>query len=102
MKAILSVAVVLGLSGLVGAGEDNADPVGSWKCEYEMGGQQRTSTWTIKKDGDQLVGTMSWPDQKDEKLKDVKLEDGKVTFSVVRKLMGNEITCEYKLTFDGD
>ena len=102
MKAILSVAVVLGVSGLVGALEDQSDPVGTWKCEYKIGGQQRTSTLVIKKDGEKLIGTMSWPDQNETKLKDVKPEDGNVTFSVVRKLMGNEITCEYKLTFDGD
>ena len=85
---------------MVGAAE--ADPVGTWKCEYEIGGQQRTSTLTIKKDGDKHTGTMSWTDQKDEPLKDVKLKEGTLTFSAVRKLMGNEITVEYKLTVDGD
>lgn len=102
MKAILSVAVVLGACGLVGAAEDKSDPVGTWKCEYEIGGQQRTSTLTIKKDGDKLVGTMSWENQKDEKLKDLKLKDGTLSFSAVRKIMDNEITIEYKLTLDGD
>ncbi len=102
MKAILSVAVVLGLCGWVGAVEDKSDPVGTWKCEYEIGGQQRTSTLTIKKDGDKLVGTMSWADQKDQKLKEVKVTDGKVTFSAVRKFMDNEIPIDYKLTFEGD
>jgi hypothetical protein len=102
MKAILSVAVVLGVSGLVGAVVDRSDPVGTWKCEYEIGGQRRTSTLTIKRDQDKLGGTMSWPDQKDTKLKDLKLEAGKVTFSVERKLMGNEINCEYRLRFGGD
>ena len=101
MKAILSVALVLGVCGLVGAA-DKADPVGTWKCEYKIGDQQRTSELTIKKDGDKLGGTMNWPDQKDEKLSDVKLKDGTLTFSAVRKLMGNEITVEYTLTIDGD
>ena len=76
MKAILSMALVLGVCGLAGAADDKADPVGTWKCEYEIGGQKRTSTLTIKKDGDKLAGTMSWPDQKETKLKDVKLKDG--------------------------
>jgi hypothetical protein len=102
MKAILSATLVLGLCGLVGAQGDKADPVGTWKCEYEIGAQKRTSTLTIKKDGDKLAGTMSWPDQKAEKLKDLKLKDGTLTFSAVRKLMGNEIPVEYKLTIDGD
>ena len=88
MKAILSATLVLGLGGLVGAQGDKANPVGTWKCEYEIGGQKRTSTLTIKKDGDKLAGTMSWPDQKDEKLKDVKLKGGTLTFSAVRKFMG--------------
>src|SRR3974377_1673817 len=101
MKAILSMALVLGVCGLGGAA-DKADPVGTWKCEYEIGTQKRTATLTIKKDGDKLAGTMSWPDQKETDLKDLKLKDGTLTFSAVRKLMGNEITVEYTLTIDGD
>ncbi len=102
MKAILSVALVLGLCGLGRAGDEKANPVGTWKCEYQIGEQKRTSTLTIKKDGDKFNGTMSWADQKDEKLKDVKFQDGKLTFSAVRKFMGNEIPIDYTLTIDGD
>ncbi len=102
MKTILSAALVLALCGLAGARDDKAEPVGTWKCEYKIGDQERTAELTIKKDGDKLVGTMNWPDQKDEKLKDVKLKDGDLTFSAVRKVMDNEITVEYKLTIDGD
>jgi len=102
MKAILSATLVLGLCGLAGAQGDQADPVGTWKCEYEIGGQKRMSTLTLKKDGEKLAGTMSWPDQKAEKLKDLKLKDGTLTFSAVRKLMDNEINVEYKLTINGD
>src|SRR5436853_4194069 len=101
MKAILSMALVRGVCGLAGAA-DKVEPVGTWKCEYEIGGQQRTATLTIKKDGDKLAGTMSWPDQKEEKLKDLKLKDGTLTFSAVRKIMDNEITVDYKLKIDGD
>ena len=104
MKTILSVALVLGFVGLVAVAEDKkeADPVGTWKCEYKIGDQQRTSELTIKKDGDKLVGTMSWPDQKDEKLKEVKLKDGELTFSAVRMFMDNKIPIDYKFKIDGD
>ena len=102
MKAILSAALVLGLCGLTGAQGEKADPVGTWKCEYEIAGQTRTSTLTIKKDGDKLAGTMSWPDQKEVELKDVKLKDADLTFSAVRELMDNKLTVEYKFTIDGD
>lgn len=102
MKAILSAVLVFGFCGLASAQGEKADPVGTWKCEYEIGGQQRTATLTIKKDGDKLAGTMSWPDQKDEALKDVKQKDGTLTFSTVRKFMGNEIPIDYTFTVDGD
>ena len=102
MKAILSAAMVLGLCGLAGARDEKANPVGTWQCEYEIGGQKRTSTLTLKKEGDKFAGTMSWPDQKDEKIKDPKFKDGKLTFSAERKLMDNTITVEYTLTIDGD
>ena len=101
MKAILSMALVFGVCGLAGAA-DKVEPVGTWTCEYEIGGMKRTSTFTIKKDGDKLAGTMSWTDQKDEPLKDVKLKEETLTFTAVRKLMGNEIAIEYKLKIDGD
>ena len=102
MKTILSAALILGLCGLAGAQGEKADPVGTWKCEYEINGMKRTSTLTIKKDGDKLAGTMSWPDQKETKLKDVKLKDGDLTFSAVRVFMDNKIPIDYKLTITGD
>src|SRR5262245_66484312 len=101
MKAILSMALVLGVCGLAGAA-DKVDPVGTWKCEYKIGDQQRTATLTIKKDGDKFAGTISWPDQNGENLKDLKLTDGTLSFSAVRKLMNREIPIDYKLTIDGD
>jgi hypothetical protein len=102
MKTTLSMVLVLGFCGLAGARDGKVDPVGTWKLEYEIGGQKRTAELAIKKDGDKLTGTMSWPEQKDEKLKEPKLKDSTLTFSAVRKIMDNEITVEYTLTIDGD
>jgi hypothetical protein len=102
MKAILSAALVFVLCGLAGAQGEKADPVGTWKCEYEIGGQKRMSTLSITKDGDKLAGTMTWPDQKETKLKDVKLKDGDLTFSAVRVFMENKIPLDYKLTITGN
>ena len=103
MKTILSVALVLVVGGVVTAADDKkVDPVGTWKCEYKIGDQKRESTLIIKKDGDKITGTMNWTDQKDEKLKDVKLKGDTLTFSAVRKLMGTDIPLEYKFTINGD
>jgi hypothetical protein len=104
MKTILSAALVLGLCGLAGAAGDKkgADPVGTWQCEYKIGDQKRTSILTITTGGDKFAGTMSWPDQKDVKLNDVKFKDGELTFSAERKIMNNTFPVEYKLKVDGD
>jgi hypothetical protein len=102
MKTILSIVLVLGFCGLAGAQGEKADLIGTWKCEYEIGDQKRTSTLTVTKDGDEFAGTMSWPDQKETKLKDVKLKDGTLTFSAVRVLGDNKYNVEYKFTITGD
>ena len=59
MKAILSATLVLGLCGLAGAQGDKVDPVGTWKCEYQIGDQMRTVELTIKKDGDKFKGKLA-------------------------------------------
>ena len=102
MKTILSVVLILGLCGLARARDEKVDPVGTWKCEYAIGELKRTSTLTIKQDGDKLAGTMSWPDQKEAMLKDVKLKDAELSFSAERVLGENKFTVEYKFTIDGD
>ena len=100
MKAIYSsVAFLLVLSSLTRAADDKPDPIGTWKCQYM---ETRTSTLTIKKDGDQLAGTMNWPDQKETKLKDLKLKDGTLTFVAERQYQDNKMTVEYTLTIEGD
>ena len=101
MKTLLSTVLMIGLCGFARA-DDKADPVGTWKCSYEIGDMKRESTLHIKKDGDKLVGTMDWPDQKDAKLKDVKFKDGELKFSAVRKFMDNEIAIDYTFKVDGD
>src|SRR4029079_13061210 len=75
---------------------------GSWTLTYKIGDQERTATLTITRDGDKLAGTMNWADQKDEKLKDVKLKDADLTFGANRKVGDNTFMIEYKLTITGD
>jgi hypothetical protein len=69
MRTLIAAALALGLVGLSVAQDKKANPVGTWKCEYEIGDQKREATLKVTRDGDKLAGTMSWPDQKDEKLK---------------------------------
>ena len=101
MKSILSMALLFGVCGLAGAA-DKIDPVGTWNCEYEISGTKLTATLKIKKDGDKLAGTMTWPNQAETNVKDLKLKDDTLTFSAVRKVMDNDIPVEYKLMMKGD
>lgn len=102
MKAILTATLLLGLGGLAAADDKKADPVGTWKCEYVIGEMKRTSTLTVKNDGDKLAGTMAWPDKQEAKLKEVKLKDGELTFSAEREFMDQRFTIHYTLKIDGD
>ena len=102
MKTVLTAALALALCGLASARGAKADPAGTWKCEYVVNDMKRTSTLTIKKDGDKLSGTMTWQDKKEAKLEDVKFKDGVLTFSAEREVMDNKFTVEYKLKVEGD
>jgi hypothetical protein len=102
MKPILSIALLLALCSSAFAAADNAGPVGTWKCQYGIDGQTRTSTLTLKLDGDKLVGTMSWPDQKEVPLMDLKLKDGTLTFNAKCVLKGQEFDNHYELKIDGE
>src|SRR5215831_1816520 len=101
MKTTLVAALVLGLCGLASARGAKADPVGTWKCEYEIGDMKRTSTLTITKDGDKLSGKMVWQDKQESKLADVKFKDGELTFAAEREIMDNKFTIKYKLKVEG-
>ena len=102
MRALLTVALAAGFVGLTRADDKKADPVGTWKCEYQIGDQKRTSTLKVKKDGDGYAGTMTWPDQKEAKLKGLKFKDGELTFSADREIMDMKLTVEYALKVEGD
>lgn len=102
MKTIFCAVLAVGLCGLASAQDAKADPVGTWKCTYEIGGQQRESTMVIKKDGDKFAGTMTYQDKQEAKLKDVKFKDGELTLSAERELMDMKFVVEYKLKVAGD
>jgi hypothetical protein len=65
MRATLTAVLVLGPLSLAAAWDDKADPVGTWTCKYEVGGEPRESTLAIKKDGDKLAGTMTYQDKQE-------------------------------------
>jgi len=108
--AFLGVAVTLVTDNVAMASAISAHP-GRFKALVEIdSGDRRTGVSADGDDlievaralGDKLAGVMDWPDQKDEKLKDVKLKDGELTFSAVRVLGDNKIPVDYTFKIDGD
>ena len=103
MKAILSMALVLGVCDLAGAADEKAvDPVGTWKWETQVGENKRESTLIIKKDGDKLAGTMAGRGGTETKVEDLKFKDGDLSFSVTRERNDMKLTIKYKAKIDGD
>jgi hypothetical protein len=68
MKGVFLLALVLGFTGLAQARDEKVDPVGTWACDYEVGGQKRSSTLAIQKEADKFTGTTSLSDQWDSML----------------------------------
>ena len=102
MKATLAAVLAVGVCGLATAADEKSDPVGTWKCEYDIGGQKRESTLTIKKDGDKLAGTMVYQDKQEAKLKDVTFKGGELAFTADRELKDMKLTIQYKFKVEGD
>jgi hypothetical protein len=102
MKMILSMTLLLALCTQARAADEKTNPIGTWNCKYMIGDQARTATLNITKDADKLAGTMTWPNQREAKVKDVTLKDKELTFSAVREIGDNKYNVEYKLTIEGD
>ena len=90
-----------------------ADATGVWKADYETpDGTARTSTFTLKADGDKLTGKVS-SQAGDADIKDGKVNGEDISFTVIRNFGGNEVTLTYtgkvvgdeiklKVTFNGE
>ena len=49
MRTMLVAGLLAGFAGLAQAEDKKADPVGTWKCGYEIGDQKRTAEVTIRR-----------------------------------------------------
>lgn len=91
----LILAATLAVSALA-AGVD-----GKWKISFEMNGQTRENTLTLKADGAKLTGKVE-SQRGAADIQDGKVDGDKVTFVVVRNFNGNEVRQQYKGTLKGD
>jgi hypothetical protein len=78
-----------------------ADVTGKWKITFEMNGQTRESTLTLKADGSKLTGKME-SQRGASDIQDGKIDGDNISFTVVRNFNGNEMRQQYKGTVKGD
>jgi hypothetical protein len=73
-----------------------ADPTGVWKAEFTTpDGQQRQNTFHFKTDSTGKLTGKVVNEIGDAEIKDGKVSGDDITFSVVRKVRGNELTFQY-------
>jgi hypothetical protein len=76
---------------------------GTWKWSYQgFGGNMVETTLKLKQDGDKLTGTITGFQGQESEIKDGKVQDGKITFKVVRDFGGQTSTTTYTGTLSGD
>jgi hypothetical protein len=106
LAAFLLVALLLPLSARMAGAADaptsqpSTDASGTWKWTAPGPGGDIDFVLKIKQDGDKLTGTMSGFNGDESPIADGKIEDGKLTFKVVRDFNGNQITTQYTATLE--
>lgn len=98
----LCAVLAIGFLSVSHAQEKKADPAGtwSWTMQGRNGGADRKMTLKLKTEGDKVTGKMISPgrqggDPVETEIKDGKIKDGEVSFTVTREFNGNKMTSKY-------
>ncbi len=100
----LSVGLVFCLVANAHAADDKKDgssktasASGTWKYTVvTQNGDEFTSTLKLKQDHEKVTGTLTGRQGNETEIKDGKLKDGEISFTVVRKFNDQEVTLKYK------
>jgi hypothetical protein len=104
----LCAALLLGAVALVRGEDQKTDPTGtwSWTTPGRNGGPDRKMTLKLKLEGDKVTGKLVTPGRGDQttetEIKDGKIKDGEVSFSVTRERGGNTMVTKYTFKVSGD
>jgi hypothetical protein len=75
----------------------SASATGTWKYTVQtQNGDEFTSTIKLKQDHEKVTGTVTGRQGNETEIKDGKLKDSEISFTVVRKFGDNEVTIKYK------
>ncbi len=98
----LSLALALSVPGLR-AQDTKVDPNGTWKWSFTTpNGDAIDLAVKLKLDGDQLSGAFIGRDGAETPIKEAKLKENEVSFTVVRERNGNTFTMKYAGKITGD
>ena len=101
-KCFASLAVLaLLVSGMPVLAADSID--GTWEWEVGgQGGQTFQQRAKLKQDGEKLTGVIMGRNNQETEIKDGKIKDGEISFTVTRERQGQTMTTKYTGKLDGD
>jgi hypothetical protein len=98
--ASLAVAALL-LAGAPAFAADGID--GTWEWEVGgQGGQTYQQRAKLKQDGEKLTGVIMGRNNQETEIKDGKIKDGEISFTVTRERQGQSMTTKYTGKLSGD
>jgi hypothetical protein len=104
----LCALLLLGAVALVRGQDQKTDPTGtwSWTVPGRNGGPDRKMTLKLKLEGDKLTGTLISPARRNQtnetEIKDAKIKDGEISFTVTREMGGNTTVTKYTFKVSDD
>lgn len=88
---------LLGTLNVSGKKRSTLDPTGKWDLAVEMdGGGTLNFVATIKRDGDQLCGTIVGEDGEEADIHDVEFNDGELAFKLDREFQGANLKSAFR------
>jgi hypothetical protein len=104
----LFTCAAVAFAALAHAEEKKPDATGiwTWSVPGRNGGPERTNKLVLKVEGEKVTGTVSSPRRGGEmvetEIKDGKMADGQVSFTVTREFGGNTMTSKYSGKVNSD
>jgi hypothetical protein len=90
------------LSSTAVATENAADATGTWKWSVTFNDNTIEQTLKLKQDGEKLTGSLIGRNGNETEIKEGKIKDGALSFSITREFNGNSFTQKYSGKLEGD
>ena len=103
--AFVTVVALFAAARPAAAADDakKGDVTGTWTWSVNtQNGQTFEQKAKLKQDGDKVTGVIIGRNNNETEIKDGKLKDGELTFSVTRERQGQSMTTKYTGKVDGD